>query len=168
MRIIFPGLTIQVIEMDTLQLAKNNMRQGMNTPTGVQCPCCGQLVKLYRRKIHASMVRPLISLYHHTCRGEEFVHYRKLDGAVGNPDYTKLAYWALIEPMPNDIDPAKKDSGSWKLTDLGIVYVRGNIALPKYKWVFNGTVHETSTETASIHDAIGDKFDYAELMGNLL
>ena len=151
--------------IETLEQAKTHVNQGLSD--GVVCPCCGQLAKLYRRKIYAAPARALISLYHKNIVSPDYYHITALDVDLGGSDFSKLKYWGLIEKAPND-DPEKHSSGLWMITPKGEGYVRDHISVPKYCYVFNNEAFGFSEEKQGIRDALGEKFDYNELMGFLI
>jgi len=152
---------------DTLQAAKNDLKQGWKTPDGATCKCCGQKVKLYRRRIYAAPARALISLYRKDSNTRAFYHITDLDVDLGGSDFSKLKYWGLIEKAPND-DPDKASSGLWAITEKGRSFVNNKIKLHKYALVYNDYLVAFEGIECGIKDALGKKFDYAELMGRLL
>lgn len=131
---------------------------------GAECPVCKQYVKVYRRKITSSMAYALIEMYR--AGGKDWVHLASvLTGA--RADEAKLAYWGLIEEE-KILRPDGGRAGYWRVTDLGELFLRGNLKLPKYARVYNKRVLGLdATEQATIRDALGTKFDYSELMAGL-
>ena len=140
-----------------------------NYKKGCKCPACGQNVKEYKRKLNSSMAYGLIIIYRiHKLKGfdkgikmnEEIA---KMKIPSSNIEYSKLAYWGLVEEEEND-DPKKKTSGLWKITKKGISFVNNRMTLPKYVFIYNTKVKGSSDDKISISDSLGDKFDYTELM----
>jgi len=84
---------------------------------------------------------------------------------VSNAEYSKLSYWGLIEGKPNEDDDTKRDSGFWRITPLGIDFVNGKCSTCRHVFLYNKKRYGSSDETTTIKEALGDKFDYAELMG---
>ncbi len=155
-------------EIDTLQRAKNDLGQGWKTPDGATCACCGQKVKLYKRKINSNMAYRLICLHRKNTFINEFHHRDK----IGTPrdsggDFAKLRYWGLIEQMAND-DTQKRCSGFWRMTDKGRDFVQSLTVVPAYCYMYNQKPHSFSPEMIGIREALGSKFDYPELMGYLI
>ncbi len=141
-----------------------------NWEEGAKCPCCSQLVKLYYRNLNSGMALGLITLYKIAPEGN-FIHVpteftkRKINNS--NTELSKLSYWGLIEEMPQQENSESKTSGHWKITPNGISFVLGKIKLPKYVKVYNGKVLGFGEgETITITEALGNKFNYAELMRN--
>lgn len=75
----------------------------------------------------------------------------------------KLAHWGLIEAKPND-DTTKKSSGIWRPTRAGVEVAAGRQRVKKYVFIYNNVVEGFSSEEITIHEALGDQFNYAELM----
>lgn len=67
--------------------------------------------------------------------------------------------------MPND-DPKKKASGFWRITDKGKQFADGIIKVQSRILVYNNTFQGFSdkSELIGIKEALGNKFDYSELM----
>lgn len=128
---------------------------------GIDCPCCGQLVKLYKRSFYDKQAVALIMLYRSP---KEWVHSRAITERINiHGDIAKMRFWGLIEDQPND-NTEKRNSGVWRITDKGADFVEKKIVIPKYKYFFNQQVEGESEETITITDALGKKFNYEELM----
>lgn len=151
--------------MKTIEDAKNFLRG--NYAKGCTCPCCGRYVKLYKRALHKGMALDLIRVHKATIsRQDEFVHVEEIlqvGGKSLSHNFGMFAMWELAEPSPEEVD-GKKTAGAWKLTRLGRDFVSGRVKVPKRVHVYNGRVYERSTETVSIREALGSKFDYDKLM----
>jgi len=158
--------------MDTLQVAKNDLRQGWETPKGAVCSCCGQKVKMYRRQIYKAVAKKLITLYrlHQNLPQATHFHMNEIGTPIsGGGDFSKLRYWGLIEARPETEDSTKKSDGFWRITDEGRVFVEGKGTVTKYCHVYNGVVRFRSGNQISIHDALAkESFNYPELMGYLI
>lgn len=126
---------------------------------GDRCPCCTQFVKIYRRKIHASMARDLIYFYREN--GREWGHWKTIRNWSG--DLAKLRYWGLTISEPERREDGGR-TGWWQITERGEQFVKNVVHVPKYVLVFNNRVLGFDGEAISISDAIGDRFDYRELM----
>ncbi len=132
------------------------------------CPCCGQLVKLYKRTITHSMVYHLIKLYKLQQQSGssqlQFFHMRQIGTPKsGGGDFSKLQYWGLIAPMAH-VMGAKKTSGKWRITTEGMRFVRNKLMVEKYAEVYNGSVQQFSGGMINVTDAINQQFDYKKLM----
>lgn len=147
--------------MTELEDAKDWLR--MHLDEGARCPCCMQYAKVYRRKIHAAMARDLCRAYR-TAGGGRLFHVRTVLGHDGG-DFAKLAYWGLIEELDATRDDGSNRAGMWRITPLGVDYIRNRIRLPKYARVYDGRcLGLDDSEVAGIIDALGTRFDYSALM----
>lgn len=155
---------------DTLAQARGHVQKHLNPDRpleGVKCPCCGQLCKLYKRKLNHAMAKGLIWLVGATTPRGPFVHISTapmIQGRPGGGDFGKLAYFDLVEDKPNDDDPSKRCSGFWRPSELGVLFVGMRAAVPAYVWAFNQVVYGAAEQRISILDALGTHFDYEELM----
>ncbi len=76
-------------------------------------------------------------------------------------------FWGLIETT-DATNSGGAPAGAHKLTDLGKRFVRGLEHLPKYVDIYNNElVRSPYGDLYDIHDALGDKFNYADLMRGL-
>lgn len=130
---------------------------------GQDCPCCGQLAKVYRRKIHAAMARDLIRVWRTV--GSGWFHIRSTLGHDGG-DFAKLAYWGLIE----EFDATRDDGGRagwWRITARGQVYVFGSGLVPKYARIYDGQLLNLTGDLVGIRDALGTRFRFDDLMAGV-
>tara|TARA_R110000737_G_scaffold55967_1_gene79840 strand:- start:16 stop:549 length:534 start_codon:yes stop_codon:yes gene_type:complete len=140
-----------------------------------KCEHCGGPSKVYAYRL-GSYARVLCWLAHKERASERRYRHLPSSGAVnGGGDYAKLRYWGLIESMPNYdgdnwVDPqhagSKRSSGHWKLTDTGYDFAHGNItvsAVCYYRHPLDGVLG-FEPEQIGIHDAIGKRFNYTQLM----
>lgn len=141
-------------------------------PSGTTCPVCQQYVKRYKRKLNSGMAFCLISMIKMTNAVEfaggwfhatkDLAHHNHLN--ANSVEYTKLKFWGLTEQRPNPKDSTKKDSGYWRVTPLGREFALGRATVPRHVIVFNNRVEDFSEEMVTIKDALGDAFDYDQLM----
>lgn len=133
------------------------------TAAGGTCPCCGQLVKLYKRKLHAQMAAWLCSLVRQSGPDLHWVSIDELPARGG--DYGKLVHWGLIEQQDKaPEDTKRRTSGLWRPTIAGRVWVQRGSAVPKYALVRLGQLVELTGELITVEDALAEQFDYAQLM----
>lgn len=123
------------------------------------CPCCEGNVKVYPRKLHADMAYFLILLKRACDKEFRFYHPRDLaeSGEKASTDASYLDLWGLVE----------KNAKLYSITDMGIGFVMGRFPVPRTAHVLSPpkTVLRWSEEETTIQEALGDKFDYDELMG---
>lgn len=161
-----PKKQMKIDEGATVHEAREFCRE--NRDNGCICPCCGQDVKMYNYKFHSSLAQCLIGLVKVFETSRNWVHVKDIPVPGGNASQrgghlAKAVHWGLIEAKPND-DSAKRTSGYWQPTQKGRDLVHGLILVPKHVYLLHNTVHGFSMETTTIKKALGDKFDYAELM----
>lgn len=131
---------------------------------GVRCVACDQFAKVYPRNIYATLAKHLIAMWQKGGPERRFLSLSK-DLNQGGGDMGKMRYWGLVEEEKT-VFPDTGEQGYWRLTDLGVKFVRGEITLPKYAYVYDGVCLRLDGPQVSIREALGKKFDYAALMAN--
>lgn len=152
---------MKIPDFETLEEAKQWLREHFQE--GATCPCCKQYVKCYHLKVPGTAVRDLINLYRKTHGGRGYLHVNEFANLVAR-SFAKLEFWGLIESKENE-DDKKRTSGMWTLTEKGRQFVRNDITIPKYAYLYNGRLVKFGEEQVGIEEAVGHKFDYQELMG---
>lgn len=147
----------------TLKEVRDRLRE--LAEEGHRCPCCTQMAKIYRRKIHASMAVALIRLYRLVGVGE-WVEIAKHLTINQNADAPKLRYWGLIEEEAR-LRPDGGRAGWWRITPAGEEWVMGRSAVPKYARIFDTRCLGMVGEHVGIKDALGTNFDYGDLMAGV-
>lgn len=158
------ALTVQC--PDTLEYAKRAVREGMDK--GITCPCCGQLAKVYKRGLNANMAMGLLWLvraFLQECRwysiGESPTQVQVAS------EFAKLLHWGLIETAANE-NPSKKASGLYKPTVLGISFAKGWVAVQSHVILYDNNCLGFAGNQIMIQEALGTKFNYAELMAGVI
>lgn len=144
----------------TVREARDQMRAQLMAGEAVKCPCCTQLAKIYKRRIHAGMARSLILMFRRG--GTDWIHVPTTVPERARDD-GMLAYWGLTEEELVRREDGGR-AGWWRVTDRGAAFVNGHITLPKYAHVYDGRVLRVDGDAVSIRDALGTKFNYEELM----
>ena len=131
----------------------------------VQCPCCDRRTRGYHRKFNAGMAASLILIYR-IGKGA-WVSTAQMPWICREED--KIAYWGLLEVMPRADRKNRPDGGRgqgvWRITDLGVQFVKGQITIGSHAWTFDRKlVAMDDREMISIQDALGEEFNYQELM----
>ena len=132
--------------------------------TGIICPCCLRWAKEYNRKLNSGMAASLCWLYRQRRKGW-------VDVANG-PKYIlksreigKLEHWGLVQRKPHkEGDQGKKFSGFWRITEMGERFVKGLTVEPSHVVLYANVLQDVSDKLTTIIEALGDKFDYNELM----
>lgn len=139
--------------MDSLAEAREFVEDGIRDK-GVTCPCCGQFAKLYPRTLNGQMASALIKCWR--AAGTDWFHVPTLVPA--RADEAKLRYWGFIEQ-----DPTR--NGYWRVTEQGVQFIRQLIRVPRQALVYNTRLYGFKGPDWGIKEALGQKFDYDELMG---
>lgn len=147
----------------TIEEAKQFLKD--NWHEGCECPACGQFVKRYPRKLTASMAVGLISLYSQTKHTTAPLHIKKI-AHVNGGEFAQLKRWGLIKDADNT-ETYKRKSGWWWITNKGVSFVKSEIQVPMYCDTYNGKTLGFSDEMTTIQQALGNKFDYQELIGGV-
>jgi len=149
--------------METIKQAKEYLRE--NFEKGTDCPCCGQHVKLYKRKLNSGMVMALIHIY----KQGDWINvkdYMRKNSLPNNHDWTLLRYWGLIEESTEKAEEAKKNNGVWRITQKGVKFIKKQITLNSHILIYNNKFTGYSDTTTDIEKALGSKFNFTELMNN--
>ena len=141
---------------------------------GTSCPCCGRTVKVYKRPLNSSQARSLIALYKFfAVNPQTWLHVpdylsERLENQ--NNDIGLARHWRLLEEMPVTRTDGAPHAGFYRMTDYGFKFVARQTLIPKYAFLYNQTLLGLSDgvyaplETTSIDEALGEDFNYAELM----
>lgn len=157
-------------EQDSLKLARLRMANAA-IEKGDRCPCCGKHTKVDNRKLNSTMARSLIWLVKESGPDRKWVNWQgkahanlrrsnQLSTLKHGPE------WEMVEPRPNK-DASKKNSGWWRPTNRGVDFVRREIRVRQRVHTYNDTVLNFSGPKIDIKDALGSKFNYAELMATI-
>lgn len=131
-----------------------------NAGDGVNCPCCGRLVKEYRRKLNAGMAATLVWLVGEWERtGRAYVDVQRQAPAriLRSREIGKLRHFGLV---------AQKEGASalWMPTVRGVDFVRGKNRLLSHVILRDNVFQQFDGALISIEEALGEKFDFNELM----
>lgn len=147
---------------------------------GAECPLCHQHAKRYKRKLNSGMAASLVAFARVTQQmqpkdgwlrvPDDFVQTTKLLTVLKNREYNKLRYWGLLEMHDLDHDlEATPFTGMWRITELGFQFVREEIKVPRHVFLYDGRKlggpQGDVPETTTIRQALGDRFNFDELMG---
>lgn len=145
----------------TLAEARGKVMQRALTEKEPRCPCCGQMAKVYRRKLYSTMAHDLIRLYQ-AGAGSDWVHVPSVLGYNGG-DIIKCSYWDLIEEE-SVRRPDGGRAGYWRLTEDGVEFANRRAKIRKYAIVYNGRCLALEGPYVDIVDCLGEKFDYSRLI----
>jgi hypothetical protein len=143
---------------------------------GATCPCCEQHAQVYKRPLTSSMayVLCLISRHHGgavSVHVPTFIvqHITKASVAAAvRGDFAKLRYWGLLDEVFGERPDRSADQvsvGYWRITGRGNQFVRGEIRVPSHVYLYNGErLDKPVYTTVDIHEALGTKFNYDEVV----
>jgi hypothetical protein len=139
-----------------------------NLSKGVECPCCTQYVKLYRRAFTKSMAIGLKLLY--DCQATDEWGYIHLENYLKDQkcassirgDMPKARFWGLIEGINEKRDDESKRNGYYRLTKKGEDFIEGLICIPDAVFIFNNEIHSVSEKTTTFKDC-NKKFNYLDI-----
>lgn len=143
---------------DTIEHSQKWLEE--NRRDGVDCPSCGEIVKVYRHNIDSAMARTLILMY---AKGgtEYFVHTPSLPGDTHKA--SQLKWWGFVEEERVLREDGGR-AGYWRVTPAGEEWINGGV-IAKHALVFNGRCLELLDEKkVTITEALGKKFNFRELM----
>jgi len=151
---------------DAIKFVEAHMR------VGVFCPCCGQFAKIYKRKLNVCMAYALgLIAREQKRRPNEWLHAPSYlhKAAVRGPtvrggDFAKLVHWGALIPKPEIRNDGSNRAGFYKITKTGLDFVDGKIKLAKHIHLYAGRFCGFSTELTTFRQALGEDFDYDELM----
>jgi hypothetical protein len=153
-------------EQSTLKEARDWLR-GQVKNGGATCPACNQHAKIYRRPLNHVPAASLILLYR-KCRNS-FGHLGELvekhiPTIANQGGYIVLSqHWGLIEEE-KALRPDGGRVGHWSVTEKGVAFLQGEIRVPKYVHLYDNRVLLHDGPPITIRDALGTRFNYAELM----
>lgn len=127
---------------------------------GISCPCCGRLVKRYRRKLHTEMALFMLRLYHMDQSFPQQFHSTKIlipATCKASTDGAYLHHWDLAESMDGK-------SGYYRITSKGIDFVLGKITVPERIVLLCGDFEGFEGDQITIQQALSNKFSYTQLM----
>lgn len=149
----------------TEMLRTASFQDKLNRTGHAKCPTCGELKRIYRRKIHSSMAAGLVVAAQLSDNGSTAVDVKDISSklerfihACVNPvaDFAKLRHWGLIEPTAV--------GGVWNVTDAGLGFVAGDIKIPKLAHILDGECKKLCGPLVSIFSCLGSRFSLPELM----
>lgn len=136
--------------MGSLREARAWVRKLLASGLFGHCPCCGQAVKTYERRVLGTMVAQLRQLDVNGVTEPSAFVYLSSGGM-----YAQLRYWELAK---------QDDEGAWFITEKGQRFLHDQERIPKYAYVFNRACKGLSKETVSVRDCVGRRFEYEKIM----
>ena len=129
---------------------------------GVNCPCCGQRVQLWRKSIISTAVASLCRLVSQY-RGKP-IHHDNFTVLLKDRNFSQLVLWGLVEPAAPRTN-TDNSAGKWSPTGLGVNFVNNRARVFKYINTYNNHLFSFEGPKIDVMEALRQKFDYAELLG---
>jgi hypothetical protein len=148
--------------LTTLAEAQDYVRAEMST--GVKCPCCNQLAKVYKRLLTESHIKTMMAVYREQCKdslGERWVYLP--DIPQRSRDFATVAYFGLAEQHVGQRDDGSKSTGWWRITTLGADFLAGKKGVQKYALVYDGKVIDHEGLNVYV-GTVSKGFNFRELM----
>jgi len=150
LNVLFDNLGFGPFEYISLDEARDYVQEALATGEMVDCPCCGQTVKKYRRPIYIAMIGALAYIHQNGP-----VKGSKVQKECAYGAYNKLVHWDLIQ---------QSDNGNWMISEKGKRFLLEKEQVPKYVYLYNNQVLYFSNDTICVDD-IKKNFDLGEIMG---
>ena len=166
---------------DNRPLGESRAHIQKNAEKGVPCPCCGQMVKIYRRKFSAGMAATLVAMYRELRLRERsgspdpWIHVEHDLVETGKSpkrarDFSIMRFFGLIQPKARKTrttGSTAEDTGYWTLTPLGRTCCEfpKRALIRKYVKTFDNTAQGFDGPEISVATALaGSKFKLIDLM----
>lgn len=133
---------------------------------GFKCKCCGQYCKLYTRKLNSSMALVLLLIW--KSGKTNYIHVenflKELNRANLRADFHKLVWFNLLERKKELREDNSPRNGFYKITGRGIAFAGNKLTVPKCVKIYNNHFEGFEGEQVNIIQALGEKFNYQELI----
>lgn len=139
----------------------------MDYDNGFYCKCCGSYNKRYRRKFNSNMAVALIALYKNI--GGVYVHLESFLAGKGLKrcgDASYLRFYRFLDKKAEKREDGSNRNGFYKITGLGCLFVEGKVTATETFLILHNRLEGFEGKEITIQDALGNKFNYNELMGN--
>lgn len=132
---------------------------------GFICPCCSQIVKVYRRHFNSNMAMALLFLYRNRDKG--FIHLENEMKAAGHQrcgDASYLRYYKFIDVKKEKREDGSNRNGMYKISGLGILFCELKSTAREFFLTYNNSCEGFEGEEINIIQALGTKFNYNEIL----
>lgn len=122
------------------------LREGKAT----ECPCCERYAKITPTHLHFTMVKQLLKMKWRGMQGQRFVRSRELaDATVGtNGCMTTTKHWGFVlnGEDTTELSGTKGAASLWTISQKGLDFIAGKIAVPKFCLLYDDKVYGWSDE----------------------
>jgi hypothetical protein len=152
----------------TLVEAKDKLREALMAGKIVDCPCCKQQCKIWRRKLDTAMSRSLIWLVQSYAVEPRWYHigeFPTVQRRPGGGDFAKLRHWEMIcEKAKEEGEDSKRTSGYWQPLPKATQFVNNLIRVPSHAFLYRNVLVEFEKTSTNVVESLGKKFNYKELL----
>ena len=169
------------MQLVTLDEAIGVVRDGLTE--GVDCPCCGQYAKMYKRALNSGMTSSLLWLVQQSMVSDDpygWVNVGETAPAwlLRTKELATTRHWGLIERREKDsleegeegdagVDAGgKRTSGIWRPLPLGVEFAYDRTDVPRHVFLYNNVCAGFSEERVRLQEALADRFNYREMMSS--
>lgn len=138
----------------------------------VCCPTCNRNIGKYEKTLSSAMASVMGFLYLRT-KGDTtvWVHLNKTiphestkkeRSALEARDWWALRHWGLISQRTG-VGAEHVEYGTWRITDLGVQFVRGNLFVPKKLLTWGGVMYGyvAGSVTVNYKEALRNRRDWS-------
>ncbi len=127
---------------------------------GAICPCCGRHAAINRISINGSMVHFLEWILQYN--GWIPVQNHAPAWVLRSNSHAKMLYWGLLDRLPTE--DGKGNSGVYRITAKGRLFLSGQISVKKYMLVYNNIslIPNGVGENVTVFQCRGKKFKKEE------
>ncbi len=131
------GPPVKVAPVRTSSLMRQ-INLHLNRGQAVRLPIGDNVLRFYAHSLTKATLGALKRLrdYHLRHPSETFAHLRDF-GGPSNGNWARTRWWGLTEPKPADVD-GTQHRGWWRLTGLGLQWLRGEVTIPRHPVLFDG------------------------------
>jgi len=156
---IFPAAMTSLTVVDAQEMLRDNMEDGLD------CPCCGRIVRITSIPLGAGKAVTLVRMmvWHDQHKDKEWIHPIRDVNNWGLPsrDYGSCEYWGFVEKKGERKEDGNPDSGFWKLTPRGRAFASGLLRCPYRAFVWHEKLIAFSVEGTDVLESLGKKFVWA-------
>jgi hypothetical protein len=154
----------EMIARDVIDALRTEAVREIWSTGGGECAVCDQKMKVSRTAISPLLVEALAIAYHDVeadttmfFHAPSLVHRRASRQVV---NFSVLAMFGLVERL--ELAKAWRNvdvRGVYRITDLGVRWLRGEAAIPRIARVYNQQVLGTAGPQTTVSDVWGSRFD---------
>lgn len=145
----------------TLAQARAELFAELDAGNGTLCPCCDKHAQIYRWNLYKSAVSMLDRM--HRMAGLEFIESKEAKTGRSYSHCSQLKFWGLVENEKTR-RPDGGRSGWWCVTEKGQAFLRNQVQVPKYAFVYdNEVLRFDETILVRVTDIVVD-FDWRQHM----